>query len=57
MASGLQREPLVPIRRRDGRAPCGECHLQSGEVCDICGAIQLLPEVRRPDPMIDLSVP
>ena len=21
------------------REPCGECHLQDGETCDICGAI------------------
>jgi hypothetical protein len=20
-------------------APCGECHLQPGEICDVCGAI------------------
>lgn len=24
--------------RRDGQEPCGECHLQAGETCDICGA-------------------
>ena len=22
----------------DHREPCGECHLQPGETCDICGA-------------------
>jgi len=22
------------------KSPCGECHLQPGETCDICGAIQ-----------------
>ena len=22
------------------KRPCGECHLQPGETCDICGAIQ-----------------
>lgn len=27
-------------RRRDGQPPCGECHLQDGEVCDICGAVR-----------------
>jgi hypothetical protein len=27
-------------QRRDGKEPCGECHLQVGEVCDICGAVQ-----------------
>lgn len=30
------------IRVKDGKTivnePCGECHLQAGEVCDICGA-------------------
>lgn len=26
-----------PRRNEDGK-PCGECHLQSGETCDICGA-------------------
>lgn len=29
-------QPLVEIRRRT--TPCGECHLQPGERCDICGA-------------------
>lgn len=24
--------------RKDGGEPCGECHLQPGETCDICGA-------------------
>jgi hypothetical protein len=24
--------------RNDGGEPCGECHLQPGETCDICGA-------------------
>lgn len=26
-------------QRRDGKPPCGECRLQSGETCDICGAV------------------
>lgn len=26
-------------QRRDGKKPCGECHLQAGETCDICGAV------------------
>jgi hypothetical protein len=29
------------MRRADarlGKPPCGECHLQPGERCDICGA-------------------
>lgn len=25
-------------RRNDGGRPCGECRLQPGETCDICGA-------------------
>ena len=28
--------------RKDGREPCGECHLRAGEACDICGAILAL---------------
>lgn len=33
-------EPLIPIApdSRKGKPPCGECHLQPGETCDICGA-------------------
>ena len=31
-----QPKPLVEIGRRT--TPCGECHLQPGECCDICGA-------------------
>jgi len=34
------RDPLVVIRKRPYKTPCGECHLQAGEVCDICGAAQ-----------------
>jgi hypothetical protein len=25
-------------------APCGECHLKPGEICDICGAIEGSPQ-------------
>jgi len=32
-------KPLVQIGRRT--EPCGECHLQPGERCDICGAVAL----------------
>lgn len=34
------RNPLIPIASdaRLGKPPCGECHLQPGETCDICGA-------------------
>lgn len=31
-----ERKELVPIRPQS--TPCGECHLQAGEKCDICGA-------------------
>jgi hypothetical protein len=32
--------PLINIPKdaRKGKAPCGECHLNDGETCDICGA-------------------
>jgi hypothetical protein len=30
-------KPLVEIGRRT--TPCGECHLQPAERCDICGAV------------------
>jgi len=30
-------QPLVTVE-----PPCGECHLQPGETCDICGAQQRL---------------
>ena len=30
------REALGAIRPQE--TPCGECHLQPGECCDICGA-------------------
>jgi hypothetical protein len=29
---------LPQPRRKVGELPCGECHVQPGEVCDICGA-------------------
>lgn len=28
--------PIAPAR--NPKHPCGECHLQPGETCDICGA-------------------
>jgi hypothetical protein len=34
----IKIRPLSPINRRS--EPCGECHLQPGERCDICGAEQ-----------------
>lgn len=30
--------PLGEIGRRT--TPCGECHLQPGERCDVCGAVE-----------------
>jgi hypothetical protein len=27
--------------RNDGGKPCGECHLQLGETCNICGAVRM----------------
>lgn len=30
-------DPVID-KVRGAKQPCGECHLQSGEVCDICGA-------------------
>jgi hypothetical protein len=32
--------PLIHIPKdaRKGKEPCGECHIRSGETCDICGA-------------------
>jgi hypothetical protein len=31
-------EPIPQPQRNDGGEPCGECHLQPGETCDVCGA-------------------
>lgn len=31
-------EEFPQPQRRDGKEPCGECHLKPGETCDICGA-------------------
>lgn len=39
---------LIPITRKDGGEPCGECHLRPGETCDICGAVQ--PELDKASP-------
>jgi hypothetical protein len=33
-----QAEPFPQPSRKDGEEPCGECHIQPGEICDICGA-------------------
>lgn len=32
-------EPFPQPQQNLGGEPCGECHLQSGETCDICGAL------------------
>ena len=29
---------LAESRSREGKTPCGECHLQPGERRDVCGA-------------------
>jgi hypothetical protein len=29
---------FIPKDARAGKEPCGECHLNPGERCDICGA-------------------
>lgn len=31
-------DPFPQPIRKDGGDPCGECHIQPGETCDICGA-------------------
>lgn len=36
MAKELQRD--IDAARAAQKAPCGECHLQPGERCDVCGA-------------------
>jgi len=35
----MREEPFPQPRRKDGEEPCGECHIQPGERCDICGAV------------------
>jgi len=30
-------------QRKVGGEPCGECHIQPGETCDICGAVSRPP--------------
>ena len=48
-------EPFPQPRRNDGGKPCGECYLQPGETCDICGAVRqqdalaLLPDELDPE--------
>ena len=33
--------------RNDGGTPCGKCHVQPGETCDICGAYGSDPDLLR----------
>ena len=33
----LSEGPLIDIPKNCEGPPCGECHLQPGELCDICG--------------------
>ena len=35
---GALNEAKDKLDSRKSKRPCGECHLQSGEVCDICGS-------------------
>lgn len=37
-AGARMRNALGEIRQQ--KTPCGECHLQPGERCDVCGALQ-----------------
>lgn len=37
-ASADESEFPKPDRNGAGKEPCGECHIQPGETCDICGA-------------------
>lgn len=43
-------EPFPQPGRKDGGEPCGECHIQPGETCDICGAVNPSPETRAVGP-------
>ena len=38
-ASKTTRDGFPKPRQNPGGEPCGECHLKSGETCDICGAV------------------
>lgn len=37
----LWDDPFPAPRFDASREPCGECHIQPGETCDICGASPL----------------
>lgn len=36
-------EKLFSIADKTGKEPCGKCHLQTGETCNICNAHQPHP--------------
>lgn len=36
----LTQSDFPKPQRKDGGEPCGECHIQPGETCDICGAAE-----------------
>ncbi len=39
MMTDKTTDPFPQPQPNVGGAPCGECHIQPGETCDICGAI------------------
>ena len=42
LESSLRDEDFPsPICKKDCCSPCGECHLNVGEKCDICGAVEI----------------
>ncbi len=41
--------PLPQPQRNDGGEPCGECRMQPGETCNICGAYGPDPDRLRED--------
>lgn len=54
-AADIYERPLFEICDKTGEEPCGECHIQPGETCDICGASNPLPETNTVVVGIDLS--
>lgn len=45
-SADIYERALFEIRDKTGEEPCGECHIQAGETCDICGASNPPPETR-----------
>lgn len=39
----MATEPFPQPRKNPGGVPCGECHLQPGETCDVCEAVAPVP--------------